>query len=504
MTTESESHPLRILLVSAERAPLMRRRTLSTVAFPLATALRILGHDAQVSTPRCGRAAPGSRESDPFLGPFSVPMGHRSQMATIHRVIVGDDLPVYTIDNPRYSSGNSNHTHIDDAEQAIFHCRATMEMLKRPECLWRPDIIHCHDWQAAIIPNWLATIYRDDPFFSQTGTVFTIHQLSDQGIFGFRVLELAGLAEAGFLYHPELVGLNELVDLTGRGICYADAVTTTSVRYAQEIQTPEFGEHLDPLLRERSSSVFGILSGIETAQHDPANDPFIAQSYDARTLERRVANKIALQRMAGLAEDAGAPLIGLVAQLSNTSGFDLIAQNLEPLMTSLDVQLLVLGTGDQEYRDLLTRYATRFPSRVRLHVTHSLAMERLVYAGSDMLLMPACVEPCARHQMVAMRYGSVPVVRATGGLADSVRNYDPTRRKGNGFSFERYDAMALYTTIVRAVEVYSHPDLWRPLQVRCMTRDFSWTTAAAKYVTVFRWALAHRGDADQRPNLGLL
>jgi len=483
--------PLRILILAAEVAPLAKTGEVAEVIAPLAKALKTLGHDVRIAMPRYSHISPERFPLELLIESFAVPLDRRHVLATVYQMDL-DGLPLYLIDNPGYFGQPSAPCYLDEAEPFIFYARAALEMLKRPELAWHPEVLHCHDWQTAIIPNWLATLYKDDPFFAQTATVLTIHRLSHQGIFGYRVLEVAGIAEHGFIHHAGLSDLAELVDLLGRGIYYADAITTVSERYAQEIQTPEFGEKLDPILQERSRRLYGVLNGIDVESFNPATDEQIPAPYDAATLEHRSLNKAALQNAMGLAQDADVPLIGMVSRLNDLKGFDLLTAILEPLMQNLHLQFAILGVGDPKYHEQLSELHKRFPKRIGVRFTFNETLERQIYAGSDMFLVPSAVEPCGLRHMIAMRYGSVPIVRTTGGLADTVENYNPRVRSGSGFSFEPYDSLALYTAIVRAVEIYHHRDIWRLLQERCMARDFSWGSSAAKYVDIYREALRHR------------
>jgi starch synthase len=270
-----------------------------------------------------------------------------------------------------------------------------------------------------------------------------------------------------------------------------------SETYAREIQTPEYGERLDPLLRDRAERLFGIRNGIDTEAYDPATDRQIAARYSADALSERAANKAALQRMGGLAVEAGAPLVGMVSRLTDAKGFDLLTGILDLAMANLPVQFYILGVGEPRYHDLLNDYARRYPGRIAVQLTFNEVSERRIYAGSDIFMMPSQVEPSGLGQMLAMRYGSVPLVRATGGLADTVR--DLSTPAGNGVVFQRYDEMALYTALVRAVELARHTEVWRPLQQRAMAADLGWAAPAARYVEIYRWAAAHRLHSAERP-----
>jgi starch synthase len=498
----SSTRPLRILILAAEAVPFVKTGEVAEVISSLAKALQKLGHDVRLVIPRYSHISLERFGLQMCIPSLPVAMNSHTEMAQVYSTALGQ-VPIYLVDNPRYFGRDTTYMHVDDAERFVFYARAALELVKHPQVAWQPDVIHCHDWQTAIVPNWLTTLYKEDPFYDQTATVFTIHRLAHQGIFGYRLLEVAGLEEYGFIYHSAIGELSDLVDLMARGIYYADAVTTVSECYAREIQTPEFGERLDPILREKDGRLFGVRNGIDTELLDPATDPYIAARYDAAVLERRAPNKAALQRLAGLTQDAAMPLIGMISRLSDIKGFDLLAAMFELLMAHTEVQFMILGVGEPKYHDLLARYAKRYPGRVGLQLTFNDALERQICAGSDMFLMPSQVEPCGLGQMIAMRYGCVPVVRATGGLVDTVQDYDPRTGRGNGFAFQAYDALALYTTVVRAIEVYKHHDLWQALQKRCMAGDFSWTGSAQCYVDIYRRALDLRTERPTQPSSGV-
>ena len=377
----------------------------------------------------------------------------------------------------------------DDADRFIFYCRAVLESLKLLD--WQPDVIHCHDWHTAIVPNWLNTIFKDDPFFADVVTIYTIHNLAYQGIFGYRVLEIAGIDEWGFVYHPEMADLNEVVDLMGRGIYWADLISTVSKTYAQEILTPEYGERLDPLLRDRRDRLFGILNGIDYEMMNPATDPHIVANFDTTSLEQRRENKLALQREAKLPEDLDVPVIGIISRLTDSKGFDILGEAIDHIL-DLGVQMVLMGTGDQHYHEQFSQMVKQYPHQAAIFLTFNTPQSRLIYAGSDMFLMPSRFEPCGTSQLVAMNYGSVPIVRATGGLADTVQDFDPRTGQGTGFVFQRYDRWALFAAIVRATENFWHRDVWRQIQLRGMQADFSWERSAREYVDLYQRAIASR------------
>ncbi|MFN2292416.1 MAG: glycogen synthase [Anaerolineae bacterium] len=485
----SDNGPLKILLLAAEVVPFAKTGGLADVAGALPKAVQTLGHDIRVAMPRYGRIETSKFHLQEVVPPFDVPVHRATEPARILQASIGNGVPVYMVDNAKYFDREGIYMYPDDADRFIFFCRAILEALKHLD--WRPDIIHCHDWHTAIVPNWLSTIYRQDPFFQDTVTVYTIHNLAYQGIFGYRVLEIAGLDEWGFQYHSEMADLNEVVDLMGRGIYWADLVSTVSETYAQEILTPEYGERLDPLLRDRRDRLFGILNGIDYETANPATDPHLAANYDSSVLDRRAENKAALQREAKLPEEADTPLIGVISRLTGSKGLDILGEAIDHIL-DLGIQLVLMGTGEQHYHDLFSRMVQQYPRQVAIFLTFNTPLAQRIYAGSDMFLMPSRVEPCGTNQLVAMHYGSVPIVRATGGLADTVQDYDPRTGQGTGFVFHDYDRWMLFAAIVRAIETFKHRDLWRQIQLRGMRADFSWERSARKYIDLYRRAIATR------------
>jgi starch synthase len=506
--------PLRVLFLSAEVESFAKTGGLGDVAAALPKALRRLGVDVRICMPRHALVPNDRLEPQPLIERLPVPIGNWQEPVTVRRgwlagarspapVSEGSNtgpavpsldpaapgreqaVPVYLIENARYFDRPSIYGHADDGERFIIYCRAALELCRALH--WAPDIIHCNDWHTALVPNWLCTLYQDDPLFADTATVYTIHNLAYQGIFDFHFLWLAGLAEHGFLY-PKIPDLADVVDLMGRGILFADVITTVSERYAAEILSPEYGERLDPLLRERKDRLFGILNGIDTAVLDPATDPYIPVHYDLEHLERRRENKLALQREAALPVDAQVPLVGMIGRLSGQKGLDLLAPIAEALLRQ-GIQLVVLGVGDEHYAQLLRRLERDYPNQVRAFLRFDTPLAQRIYAGSDIFLMPSRYEPCGLGQMIAMRYGSVPVVRETGGLADTVAEWDPQRGTGTGFRFERYDPLDCLAALMRALETYRYPEAWRRLQRNGMACDFSWDRSASKYVELYLLAL---------------
>lgn len=488
--------PLKILIIASEMVPFAKTGGLADVIGALPKALRAQGHDVRVTIPHYGRIDPARFGMTEALPLYPVPMDDRSENAVLMQAIAtspAGPFPVYLVDNAHYFSRDGIYMYEDDADRFIFFCRATLEGMRHLG--WQPDVIHCHDWHTAIVPNWLKTVYKADPFYANTACVYTIHNLAYQGIFGHRVLEIAGVDEFDFIAHPDIPHLNDAVDFMGRGIYYADIITTVSETYAGEILTPEFGEGLDPLLRDHRERLFGVLNGIDTEINDPATDSYIAAHYTPLDLAGKAQCKADLQREAGLPEQPDIPVIGAISRLADQKGFDLIDAIIEPLLRNQSLQVVILGTGEERYHERLTTIQARFPKQLSLFLTFNAALAQKIYAGSDMFLMPSRFEPCGLGQMIALRYGTIPVVRATGGLADTVQDFEPSNDTGNGFTFQTYEGLALYGAVVRAIEHYRDPETWRQLMLRAMAADHSWAASARRYVELYRLALS-RGNKE--------
>ncbi len=492
---ETRPASLRILFLSAEVFPYAKTGGLADVAGSLPKAIRRLGHDIRIVMPRYGFIEIDRWRLKKVIDALSVPFGEGSEIAIIYEARL-DDVPVYMVDNARFFDRDGIYAYPDDAERFIFFSRAALELAKALN--WQPHIVHCNDWHTGLVPNWLKTIYKDDPFWKQTRTVFTVHNLAYQGVYGHRILEVAGLAHHGFIAHPQLAHWDHVVHFMGRGLIYADFITTVSPRYAREILTPEFGAGLDPILRDRADTLVGILNGIDVEEWNPATDSYIPRRYDVASLEARAENRRALLADVGLPEESEGPVLGFIGRLTEQKGIDLLVQVAEDAARYLDARFVILGTGEERWQSMIEAVAEKHPEHVRAVFTFNNPLAHLIYAGVDILLMPSRFEPCGLNQMIAMRYGAVPLVREVGGLADTVQDFDPRTGEGNGFSFKEYKAQALYTALVRAAENWKHRGVWRTLQERGMTTDFSWSRSARQYIEVYYRALNTSGEIPER------
>ena len=481
-----ENKPLNILYLSAEILPYAATGGLAQVAAALPRAVRRLGDDVRVFIPRYGLIHPEKLGLKRALADFPVPFERDVEMAGLWQA-PDADIPIYFIEHPRFfGSRQGIYSFPDDGERFVFFTRASMEAARHLN--WRPHVIHANEWHTALAPNWLRSIYADDPFFAETASLYTIHNLAYQGIFGYRILQIAGIESMGFIAHPEIApSLNQVVSMMARGIIFADVITTVSPSYAREILTPEFGEGLDPLLRDRQERLFGVIVGLDTEAWNPATDPALPCHFDGDRLAARSQCKARLQEEVGLQPDGEAALAGLTARLSDQKGFDILTAVLEPLLRFLPLQFVIMGAGEERYHHHLADLQRRYPGQLAFIPTYDEALARRIYAGSDIFLMPSHREPGGLDQLKAMRYGAIPVVHATGGLRDTVIDHHPPET-GVGFRFEPYDGMALYAALARAVEVYRHPDIWRAIQQNAMQQVFSIDKTAQTYRGLYRHA----------------
>src|SRR5256886_1054465 len=451
------------------------RATVATAARPLTTAAAESSWDVD----------------DPVSGAPRLPAGTEGMTATIYEGRLGE-MVVYFVDCPALYDRDGMFGFGDDDARSVYFCRAVLEML--PALDFFPDVIHAHDWYGALIPNLLDRVYDSDSY-SDIATTLTIHNLSAQGVFGFGALVLAGLQEWG-LIRLGIPGLDNVVNFLGRGIHFADVVNTVSERYAKEIQTPEFGEGLDELLRRNTQKLHGILNGIDYEIFDPQRDPNIPHHYSAEAPQNKSLCRAALRVELGL-EDVNRPVCAIVSRFYEVKGFDLIEQAM-PELIQLGLQVVVIGTGDRRYEDMFRRWAGEAPRQVAVTVGFDAALAQRIYAGADMLWMPSRFEPGGLAQLIALRYGTIPVVRATGGLADTIRDYDPVAQSGNGFRFGPYDAWQFFAAVVRAAENFRHPTVWTWLVQHAMKEDVSWSRSAQKYVQLY---VAASASSRERPGL---
>jgi starch synthase len=483
------NQPLKILFLAAEATPYIKVGGLADVAGSLPQVLRALGHDVRLALPRY-MTIDGARAGLRVSGtPFGVPVGPDTKLTEVLEAEAAG-VPAYFVWDEYYFGRDRVYGYDDDAQRFVFFGRAILKFIK--QLGWQPDVIHANDWHTAFVPTWLATAGQADQFFAPVASAFTIHNVAYHGTTGNTILRFGGLD--GHVKHLE-VEPPGAINWMARGIYHADVINAVSKRYAQEIQTPEYGAGMDGLLKARNADkrVYGIINGIDYDVFDPATDPALAQHFDVNSLDARALNKSALQKQVSLPVREDVPLIGLISRLVDQKGFDILSAVLDRLFAR-DVQFVLLGAGDRNYEDVFGALSNRFPSKAAVFLKFDAALAQKIYGGTDMFLMPSRFEPCGLGQLIAMRYGSVPVVRATGGLADTVTEYDPAKGKGAGFAFGNYTGDALWDALSRAMDVWRDRKAWRGLQERGMKSDFSWNASAKKYDELYRKAIGfHRG-----------
>jgi len=496
---------MRILTVASEAVPFAKTGGLADVIGALPAALGRLGHDVDVVMPRYRGITAGERrgritvrlggqvaEAGVWIAePEPAAVAASPASATKEGSAAPGNVRTIFIDEPGYFDrdflyGTAGHDYPDNPERFAFLSAAALEWAASiPEHF---DVVHTHDWQAGLVPMLLRT-GRSPSALARTPAVFTIHNLAYQGVF-----EASWLPRLGFGW--DLMRIDAL-EYWGRisylkgGLMFSRLITTVSPRYSREIQTADYGFGFDGILRYRSSDLVGILNGIDYDQWDPARDPHLPEPYDASNTAGKGAAKRAVLERFGLRADEAAlarPLVGLISRLVDQKGFDLIADIADEL-SRLEASFVLLGSGDRRYEDLWLALAARHPDRIGTKIGFDEPLAHLIEAGADLFLMPSRFEPCGLNQMYSLRYGTVPVVRAVGGLADTVQNFNPRTGEGTGFSFDDYSAQALLNTLRWALEIYQDRPTWQRIQRKGMTQDFSWDASARQYVKVYERAI---------------
>lgn len=485
------SKKLKIVSISAEIAPYSKTGGLADVARSLPKALRRLGHEVIAITPFYSRVINVKKHRlELIYENVEVYLNSKDAVKVNYwRGYMMDGLPVYFIENKKYFSKHkklygSSH---ENVRFLIFDVAALklISLLK-----FEADIVHCHDWHTGLIPFYLKTDFRYSRTLRKARTIFTIHNLVFQ--FGQNWWQVPGQKkDYGRKRLPHITDPDiEYINFAKRAIMSADAINTVSEQYRDEILTRHYGQDLHRILQKREDSLFGIVNGIDHQSHNPEKDPSLAVNFGYKKIHRKKINKEFLQKKFGLPVDRDIPVICTTSRVTFQKGFELILAILEPLL-DLDIQFIIIGAGDKKYIQNLTKLAKKYPKKLVVIPSHDecLKYETVVYAGSDLFLLPSHHEPCGINQMKAMRYGCIPVVRRVGGLNDTVSNYNPRTNRGTGFSFSRFNPYALFATIVRALEDHRHKDTWRDLVVRTMKESTSWEIPAKKYVSLYRKVL---------------
>ena len=479
---------MRILYCASEANPFCGSGGLADVAGSLPHTLCRKGQDCRIVVPLYGTIPQELKNSMNFITNFTVPVAWRHQYCGLFWAR-WNDCTYYFIDNEYYFKRGTLYGHYDDAERFSFFSRAILEML--PYIDFHPDIIHCNDWQTGLLPVFLKTVYGSDNFYAGIKTVFTIHNMKFQGRWKIKeVADVTGLPEHIF-NSGELEFYGEANYLKG-GIVYADEITTVSPTYADEICTPEGGEGLDGLMLERRRHLRGIVNGIDYDVFNPMKDTYLDKHFSVRELSGKVVNKRQLQEKYGLAVDKDVMLIGIVSRLTNQKGFDLVAYVMDEMLSTMNVQFIVQGTGEQQYEEMFNYFHGRYPQKLGVYIGYSEENAHEIYAGCDAFLMPSLFEPCGLSQLMSMRYGTLPIVRETGGLKDTVVPYNEYENTGDGFSFANYNAHDMLHVIKYALDVFeNHKDRWQEMMQRAMRHDFSWKASAKEYEKLYDMLLGN-------------
>jgi starch synthase len=470
--------------VSTEVSPFAKSGGLGDVAGSLPKALKAKGIDIRVVFPKYSMISNARLINAKYVDSIMIYLSWRAQQAAVYAIEPAepDDVPVYMLGNDYYFGRDAYYGYGDDYERFAFFSKASIDFLRLVD--FRPDIIHFNDWQTGLGCTYLRDVYRNFTFYENAKSLFTIHNLNYQGIFGRDILWTVGLND-GYFTGGELEYYGN-VSLLKAGIMHADAVSTVSEAYAREIQTPSYGYGMDGLLRKRGMAdgrLFGIVNGIDIEDYDPATDQRIFVNFSTRNVfQKKRENKHLLQSYLNLPV-GDMPMVSIISRLANQKGLDIVAVALEEIM-SRDLQFVVVGTGEARYEDLFRHYAWRFPEKLSANITFDDHLAQKIYAASDIFLMPSIYEPCGLGQMFAMRYGAAPVVRKTGGLADTVLHFDPETDTGNGFVFEDYVASGLMWALNQALGLYGTPH-WRKLVKNAMHNDFSWDKSAVQYADLY-------------------
>lgn len=470
---------MKILFAASEIAPFFRTGGLAEVTGSLPAALMKLGAEVRTVMPLYKEIGQEFRSRMTLLATFNVQLSWRNQHCGVFELKQGG-ISYYFIDNEYYFKRPFAYGQFDDAERFAYFSAAVLAML--PQIGFIPDVIHCHDWQTGLIPVYLRLLYKNEGDYKDIKTVFTIHNIEYQGKYDKALLgDVFGLP-------ADRLGLLEYnggLNLMKGGIVASDHVTTVSRTYCREIMTPESSHGLDGILSENSIKLSGILNGIDMDSYNPETDKSVFINYSGGDYGLKTQNKAHLQQMIGLTEDPSVPLVGLISRLVDHKGIDLISQAVEEMLSE-NLQFVVLGTGEWQYEQLFINLQKKYHGKVSTHITFSNDMSRKIFAASDMILMPSKSEPCGLTQIIALRYGALPVVRETGGLADTIKSISDDGATGNGFTFRPYSSADMLYTIRRALTFFADRMLWRALVKRAMACDFSWAESAKEYNAIYK------------------
>lgn len=472
-----------VLFATFEAVPFMKTGGLGDVAGSLPQAIRDAGYDIRVMLPKFMTIPEAYKNQMVHVVDFRVNLGWRNLFCGIEKLVY-KGITFYFVDNEYYFMRDKAYGYFDDGERIAFFSKAVVESLQYlPD--FQCDILHCNDWHTALSPVFLREFYQGLPLYENVKTVFTVHNLKFQGQMSDYVLgDVLGLANIPAAA-DQLRSDRDSINFMKGALSYSDVLTTVSPTYAQEIKTPFYGENMDDIFRRRENVLYGILNGIDTQEYDPENDKYIQTNFNLEDMSGKAECKAAVQKELGLEISRNTPLVTMIGRLTEQKGMELL-QRVIGEMLEHNIQIAVLGTGDKQYEDMLRYYAWKYEGRMSASITFNEPLSHRLYAGADMLLMPSLFEPCGLSQMIAMRYGTMPIVRETGGLRDSVIPYNQYTGEGTGFSFANYNAHEMMFTVFNAADIYtSQPEVWQQLMENAMHQDFSWDRAAKEYCKIY-------------------
>ena len=472
---------IKVLFAAAEAAPFVKSGGLGDVVGSLPAELIKNNCEVSVILPLYEGINNELRSKFTFVTNIFVPVAWRNQYCGIFKY-ENAGVVWYFIDNEYYfKRGNALYGCYDDAERFAFFSRAVLEILPHINLL--PDILHCHDWHTALIPIYYKLLYFDKAFYKGIKTVFTIHNIEYQGVFGGEIVEnVLGLSQKEF--HNGFLEHNSSVNFMKAALVCCDRITTVSPSYSEEIKTPEFAHGLDSVLRQEAGKVSGIINGIDVMTYNPETDKKLFSTFSQKNMSGKCKNKEHLQELVNLPKNPDVPVVGMVTRLVSHKGIDLVCSVIDELLSD-DIELVIIGTGDWKYEQFLSDKQWQYPFKLSVNIAFSAELAQKIYGGSDMFLMPSKSEPCGLAQMIALRYGTVPIVRETGGLRDSVTPYNRDTEKGNGFSFSGYNAYDMLRVVREACEFYKDKKIWDRIIKNGMETDFSWKEPAKEYYKLY-------------------
>lgn len=486
---------LKILFVTSEVTPFVKTGGLGDVSGALPQTLAELGHEVRLVVPKYGAVDERRFKIHEIVRLKDIPihLGDEIELFSVRSSFLSGlktKVQIYFFDNQKffgsrkglYQDIKSKKDYSDNDDRYILFCHGIMEMIKKLG--WTPDIIHCNDWQSGLIPAYQKTLYADLELIKNTKTVFTIHNLEFQGLFGKETFAKTGLPES--VLNDISVNTNGKISFLKAGLVYSDILTTVSEKYAEEIRTiEELAGTMKPVLQKRKSELFGIVNGIDYSIWDPETDDLIEEKYSVKNLANKVENKKTLLERFKFKNEIDAPVIGTISRLTEQKGIDLIQEAIDDIL-KMNVKYVMLGQGDKKYQDFFEKIQKKYPDKFAISFEFDDALAHLIEAGSDLYLMPSRFEPCGLTQLYSLKYGTVPIVRHTGGLADTVEKISSSNGKGTGFVFKKYESKDMLKEIQRAVKMYQNKDIWTKIMKNGMSKDYSWHASARKYIELYK------------------